>query len=260
MYFTWTILFAEQKVVVSAHPAISGPHVTLHLVQTNVFVCSLLYQFFAWCSRGLESCQACPHQVQTSQNEAARLRKGAKQDGNGVCRCSCDCSLEGSPCSCLASSDGIPGSVPSDCRLAPLPPSLSHTQTSPINCSSLIFISPMWGSEAFAYPQFTLWKWTLLTLLFLSVSHLFFTCVYQAVLGPSSLDLLSVFIIHFCFPSLLGLVFFFVFFFKGGPPSRNPVVLTGDVIQQKSRAYCPPSFVSTRAPAQTAAHAVGQGR
>lgn len=69
---------------------------------------------------------------------------------------------------------------PSDCRLAPLPPSLTHahTQTSPINCSSLIFISPMWGSEAFAYPQFTLWKRTLLTLLFLSVSHLFFTCVY----------------------------------------------------------------------------------
>lgn len=117
-----------------------------------------------------------------ARNEAARLRKGAKRDGNGVCRRGCGCSLEGSPSSCLASSDGIPGSVPSDCRLAPLPPSLAHahthTQTSPINCSSLIFISPMWGSEAFAYPQFTLWKRTLLSLLFLSVSHLFFTCVY----------------------------------------------------------------------------------
>lgn len=31
--------------------------------------------------------------------------------------------------SCLAHSNGIPGSVPSDCRLAPLPPSLVHTHT-----------------------------------------------------------------------------------------------------------------------------------
>lgn len=36
-------------------------------------------------------------------------------------------SPKGSPRSCLACSDGIPGSVPSDCRLAPLPPSLTHT-------------------------------------------------------------------------------------------------------------------------------------
>lgn len=36
-------------------------------------------------------------------------------------------SPKGSPCSCLACSDGIPGSVPSDCRLAPLPPSLTYT-------------------------------------------------------------------------------------------------------------------------------------
>lgn len=43
MYFTRAILFAEQKDFVSAHPAISGPHMTPDLVQTNVFICSLLY-------------------------------------------------------------------------------------------------------------------------------------------------------------------------------------------------------------------------
>lgn len=37
------ILFAEQKDFVSAHPAISIPHTTLNMVQTNLFACSLLY-------------------------------------------------------------------------------------------------------------------------------------------------------------------------------------------------------------------------
>lgn len=34
-----TILFAEQKDFVSAHPAISGPRMTLNMVQAIFFVC-----------------------------------------------------------------------------------------------------------------------------------------------------------------------------------------------------------------------------
>lgn len=60
--------------------------------------------------------------------------------------------------SCLAHSNGIPGSVPSDCRLAPLPPSLAHThKPAPVGCGSLIFIAAqMWDSEAFTYRLLTL--------------------------------------------------------------------------------------------------------
>lgn len=65
--------------------------------------------------------------------------------------------------SCLAHSNGIPGSVPSDCRLAPLPPSFAHTHThthKPAPQSAavpLIFITAqMWDSESFAYRLLTL--------------------------------------------------------------------------------------------------------
>ena len=59
-------------------------------------------------------------------------------------------SPKGSPCSCLACSDGIPGSVPSDCRLAPLPPSLTHTHkpAPSIVAPSSSSLQYMWGSSA----------------------------------------------------------------------------------------------------------------
>lgn len=108
--------------------------------------------------------------------------------------CGGEPSPECSPSSCLACSDGIPGSVPSDCRLAPLPPiSHTYTQTGPIICSPLIFISPMWGSEAFACPTAARVALIVhlahvdspLPLHLHSILNQFYTCFYYTVLGLS---------------------------------------------------------------------------
>lgn len=68
-------------------------------------------------------------------------------------------SPKGSPRSCLACSDGIPGSVPSDCRLAPLPPSLTHTHkpaasivAPPPTSSSLLQCGAVWHLHIHSSP------------------------------------------------------------------------------------------------------------
>lgn len=61
--------------------------------------------------------------------DCAEEHRGAAQSAIATAASSAAASKrspKGSPCSCLACSDGIPGSVPSDYRLAPLPP-ISHT-------------------------------------------------------------------------------------------------------------------------------------
>lgn len=105
-------------------------------------------------------------------------------------------SPKGSPCSCLACSDGIPGSVPSDCRLASLPPSLANTQTNPLAPSVAAPSSPFLHhgaarhlhvhSRTVGYEKSPCTYWISFLSIFTTFSAmLFYSCFYWAVLGLS---------------------------------------------------------------------------
>lgn len=170
-------------------------------------------------------------------------------------------SPKGSPCSCLAGSYGIPGSVPSDCRLAPLPPSLTHTytQTSPISRSPLIFSASLWANQAF----------------YMTTAAPVAVPVHLAHVhspsSPSPLDILpTLHLLLFACPWSPRVFFFFPSAFLcqwseclvlRGTPSSNPVVLTGgrNSTTQLSTLACVLHIDTHRAsPLQTAAYDVAQ--
>lgn len=177
------ILFAEHKVFVSAYPAVpKTPHtigsVVLRLHNTGVHLgvgCQLFLVFFfvlcAWKKRQKKR-RMLRFRIRRLVfcDFAEEQEEGLGATADTFCRGSGGCSqvapaskaltLGFHHASCLAHSNGIPGSVPSDCRLAPLPPSLAHTHThkpAPAGCGSLIFVAAqMWDSEAFTYRLLTL--------------------------------------------------------------------------------------------------------
>lgn len=139
---------------------------------TSVLAVSFFFFFFVLCAwkKNKKPAERCgSHQAPSClrfHRRAERGWGGAAADtfchGSGGCSqaalASKALTLGAHHASCLAHSNGIPGSVPSDCRLAPLPPSLAHThKPAPVGCGSLIFIAAqMWDSEAFTYRLLTL--------------------------------------------------------------------------------------------------------
>lgn len=124
------ILFAEHKVFVSAYPAVpKTPHTigSVLLLHNTAVRLGVGRQLFLCVFVLAEHCGW--HQAPS----CLQFRRRALCHGSGGCSQAAPATkaltLGVHHASCLAHSNGIPGSVPSDCRLAPLPPSLAHKHT-----------------------------------------------------------------------------------------------------------------------------------
>lgn len=159
------ILFAEHKDVVSAYPADFKPSHNLSALLTKS--CSFSFSLFFPMRLRFLHLKTCwvrwlISRLEKLRRPACRRAEGATRAAIAVAAAAAAAaavvskpSPECSPFSCLACSDGIPGSVPSDCCLAPLPPTLTHNaQACLIVCSTpLLFSGTVRGSEAFTHPR-----------------------------------------------------------------------------------------------------------